>query len=197
MSRLRKTSPRLGKPTKAQIAARAKFVARFANASSAKKARSASGAPRVRKLGRNPVKAGAKRTPPRDGIRSYVLDAVGDKHLYTINYDETDLKKSRAHYNWWKERAYKAGGAVKPFKFVVEGEIKKNPSRRMPAPKGFVIRAQSPVKTGYKYYYLRGESFVLDSAHGDRFTKSGGEKRMREIHGALPRVISSITLVKV
>lgn len=73
---------------------------------------------------------------------------------------------------------------------------KRNPSRRFPEPKGFLIRAESPVRSGYRYYYLRGESFVLDAAHGDRFSKSGGEARMRQIQNALPRAISSITLVK-
>lgn len=217
------------KPTKAQIAARAKFVARFANASSAKKARSASGAPRVRKLGRNP-KGGSRFSvsASREGqIIEHALRTFAPSALRTVvarGMQEYEPKlnakdASRLAGKWFlladektrEDKGYvdhlnKYGSSLRGPNDYRKNPVrtgakrrppKRNPSRRMPEPKGFVIRAQSPVNMGYKYYYLRGESFVLDSAHGDLFTKPGGEKRMHEIHGALPRLITSITLVKV
>lgn len=73
--------------------------------------------------------------------------------------------------------------------------IRKNPVKRsVSRPAKFVIRAMAPVKSGYKYYYLRGSEFVLDIAHADNFLRSQGEAKMRAVVGSLPKAISSITL---
>jgi len=77
----------------------------------------------------------------------------------------------------------------------VKAGARRSPPKRNPAEK-FVIRAQRPVKSGYLYYYLRGDQFVKDAKHADKYAKAAGEKHMRAILPKLPRAIASITLVK-
>lgn len=61
--------------------------------------------------------------------------------------------------------------------------------------RSLVIRATYPTKTGFKYYYLRGNGFITDARKADKFNRTSGEAKMHAIENQLPPSVSSITMV--
>lgn len=113
--------------------------------------------------------------------------------LHGENYDYRDYQTVTPQGQWskWKDMPRKYTATKNP----VKSGARRSPPKRNPSEK-FLIRGQRPVKSGYLYYYLRGDQFVKDAKHADKFSNTAGEKQMRAILPKLPAAIASITLVK-
>lgn len=161
---------------------------------------------------RNPVKSGAKRKPSKripakkyqtlklrpgeDEAIMGVAERAGRSIVY--KYEDDGSVSVSGHYSEMRivrEALRRLREETK--RNPVKSGAKRNPPKRNPrrASGSFVIRAMRRVKSGYLYYYLRGDQFVKDAAHADRFSRPEGEAHMKSILSKLPDAIHSITLI--
>jgi len=150
-------------------------------------------------VGKNPVKSGARRSPPkRNPKEKYPVLKLRPGEGEAIMRIAERAGRS-VQFGYENDKPVTVSGHYTEMKAVRRAladirKTKRNPRKRQTSK--FVIRASRPVKSGYLYYYLRGDQFVKDAKHADKYAKDAGEKHMRAILPKLPRAIASITLVK-
>lgn len=124
--------------------------------------------------------------------RAHVPGYASEQGFKTVAEAKNAAKKEFGYEPPFYSRAARRKGATRNPSNKIRRH-KSDPPRKVDR---FRVRGVQKTRTGYLYYYLRGDRFESDWKGADTFSEGLGEKKMREIQHKLPSQIAAITLEK-